>query len=84
MQAAGEAAMNCAEVDVYNKACEALTEALKPISDSTTIHENSVEITMSFKTLIDYIDESEDWKDELSYAQIDGSLIPCVIGYCLS
>ncbi len=84
MQAAGDAAMNCAEVDVYNKACEALTEALKPISDSTTLHENSVEVIISFKTLIDYVNESEDWIDELDYAQVDGSLIPCVIGYCLS
>lgn len=84
MQAAGQAAMECVEADVYNKACEALTEALKSISDSTTIHENSVEIVISYKTLIDCINESEDWKDELDYAQVDGSLIPCVIGYCLS
>ena len=53
MQAAGQAAMECAMDDIYNKACEALTKALKPISDSTNIHDNSVEVIMSFKTLID-------------------------------
>lgn len=84
MQAAGEAAMNCAIDDIYAKACEALVNALKPISDSTTIHESSVEIVISFKTLIDQLDASEEWKDELDYVQVDGSLIPCIIGYCLS
>ena len=84
MQAAGKAAMECAIDDIYNKACEALIKALKPISDSTNIHDNSVEVIMSFKTLIDQLDNSEDWKDELDYVSIDGSLLPCIIGYCLS
>lgn len=84
MQAAGQAAMECAMDDIYNKACEALTKALKPISDSTNIHDNSVEVIISFKTLIDQLDNSEDWKDELDYVSIDGSLLPCIIGYCLS
>ena len=84
MQAAGQATMDCAMSDIYNKACEALIKALKPISDGTTILENSVEIIISFKTLTDYLDNSEDWKDELDYVQIDGSLLPCIIGYCLS
>ena len=84
MQAAGQAAMECAMDDIYNKACEALTKALKPISDSTNIHDNSVEIIISFKTLLEQLDSSEDWKDELDYVQIDGSLLPCIIGYCLS
>ena len=83
-QAAGQAAMECAMEDIYNKACEALIKALKPISDGTTILENSVEIIISFKTLTDYLDNSEDWKDELDYVQINGSLLPCIIGYCLS
>ena len=83
-QAAGQAAMDCAISDIYDKACEALTKALKPISDSTNIHDNSVEIIISFKTLLEQLDSSEDWKDELDYVQIDGSLLPCIIGYCLS
>lgn len=55
MQAAGQAAMECAMDDIYNKACEALTKALKPISDSTNIYiyDNSVEIIISFKTLLE-------------------------------
>lgn len=53
MQAAGDAAMDCAIGDIYDKACKALIEALKPISDNTTIHENSVEIVISFKTLLE-------------------------------
>ena len=67
MQAAGQAAMECAMSDIYNKACEALIKALKPISDKTTINYDSVEIIISFKTLTDYLDNSEDWKDELDY-----------------
>ena len=83
-QAAGQAALDCAISDTYDKACEALIKALKPISDKTTINYDSVEIIISFKTLTDYLDNSEDWKDELDYVQINGSLIPCIIGYCLS
>ena len=83
-QAAGQAAMDCAIDDIYDKACEALIKALKPISDKTTINYDSVEIIISFKTLLEQLDNSEDWKDELDYLQIDGSLLPCIIGYCLS
>lgn len=53
MQAAGQAAMECAIDDIYDEACEALTIALKPISDGTNIHDNSVEIIISFKTLLE-------------------------------
>ena len=46
--------------DIYNKACEALTKALKPISDSTNIHDDSVEIIISFKTLTDYLESAKE------------------------
>lgn len=84
-QAAADATLNCVIDDIDKQATDALLEAIKPISSNTEVLGSGLSIIISKDVLLKYLDDTvEDWLAEIDYTHAEGSLIPAVIGYCLS
>ena len=84
-RAAADAALNCAIDDTNKQATDALLGAVKPISSNAEIFGNMLNIIIPSTVLLKYLDDTiDDWLVEIDHTHVNGSLIPSVIGYCLS